>query len=80
MKKRLTGHFIPVSTVGETVKAFIPKPLPPDPPLKIGDKLRGSRPSPARPWPTGQRRFIFAGYRLVIIPLYSQGGGSFFTD
>lgn len=31
MKRRNTGHYITVSTVGERVRAFVPAPLPPEP-------------------------------------------------
>lgn len=33
-----TGTYITCSTAGEQFKAFIPSPLPPDPPLKLGNK------------------------------------------
>lgn len=33
MKRGLTGHYVPVSSTGEECRAFVPKPLPPDPPL-----------------------------------------------
>lgn len=33
-----TGTYITCSTAGERFKTFIPSPLPPDPPLKLGDK------------------------------------------
>ncbi len=37
-----TGDHVTVSTVGgETVRAFVPRPLPPEPPLAIGPALRG---------------------------------------
>ncbi len=42
MKRGATGEWIPVSTVGETVRAFLPKPLPPSPPLQIEGLLRRS--------------------------------------
>lgn len=32
---RKTGDFLTISTVGERVRAFIPRPLPPDPPLNL---------------------------------------------
>ncbi|HEY0791536.1 MAG TPA: Fic family protein [Chthoniobacterales bacterium] len=35
MLRGLTGHYTLVSNVGETCKAFIPNPLPPDPPLEV---------------------------------------------
>ncbi len=34
-KTRITGKYVVSSTVGETYKAFHPKPLPPDPPLAM---------------------------------------------
>ncbi|MCH7939465.1 MAG: Fic family protein [Candidatus Marinimicrobia bacterium] len=39
MIKRKTGDFIVVSTIGEEVKAFLPHPLPPDPPIRFENKL-----------------------------------------
>lgn len=41
MRRGLTGDYLAISTVGgETVRAFVPKPLPPDPPLAIDPALR----------------------------------------
>ena len=41
MQRGLTGRYVTTSTVGdETVKAFVPRPLPPIPPLSIDDDLR----------------------------------------
>src|SRR5438093_8000621 len=41
MRRDLTGDFVNVSTVGsETVRAFVPRPLPPQPPLAIEPALR----------------------------------------
>lgn len=41
MQRGLTGKYVTVSTVGnEVVKAFVPKPLPPEPPLVIDKSLR----------------------------------------
>ena len=43
MKRSFTGEFATVSTVGdEVVRAFIPAPLPPDPPLVFEGKLQES--------------------------------------
>jgi len=39
MKRGSTGEFVTVSTTGETVKAFVPAPLPPEPPLELTDDL-----------------------------------------
>jgi len=40
MERGLTGHLVPISTVGgEPVRAFVPTPLPPDPPLEIDAEL-----------------------------------------
>ncbi|VGO16657.1 Adenosine monophosphate-protein transferase SoFic [Pontiella desulfatans] len=41
MKRDLQGRFVPVSTVGEKVEAFLPSPLPPDPPIDWTPELRG---------------------------------------
>lgn len=40
MKRGLQGHYETVSTVGESVKAFIPNPLPPVPPLDLSGGLQ----------------------------------------
>ncbi len=41
MKRAKTGRYLPISTVGrEPVRAFVPEPLPPRPPLAIGGGLR----------------------------------------
>lgn len=40
MVRRRTGEYITVSTVGETVRAFVPDPLPPKPPLDLSSSLR----------------------------------------
>jgi Fic family protein len=41
MKRGSTGEYVLISTVGnEPVRAFVPHPLPPDPPLQIDSRLR----------------------------------------
>ena len=40
MNRELQGEYITVSTVGEKVKAFVPKPLPPSPPIDWSPGLR----------------------------------------
>jgi Fic family protein len=35
MKREATGHYEVTSTAGETVRAFVPAPLPPDPPMVL---------------------------------------------
>jgi Fic family protein len=40
MKRKLQGHYITISTVGEKVRAFVPDPLPPSPPIKFTNELR----------------------------------------
>jgi Fic family protein len=40
MKRGLTGHYLPVSSVGEKCRAFMPNPLPPVPPLAFDDELQ----------------------------------------
>jgi Fic family protein len=40
MKRELQGHYVTVSTVGERVLAFVPLPLPPDPPINWTPELR----------------------------------------
>jgi len=39
MKRPLQGHFLPISTVGEKAKAFVPTPLPPNPPIEWTPEL-----------------------------------------
>jgi len=36
MKRKIPGYFITSTTIGEKVKAFVPNPLPPEPPLDTG--------------------------------------------
>ncbi len=41
MERGLTGHYIPITTVGsEKCRAFIPDPLPPNPPLQIDAEIQ----------------------------------------
>jgi Fic family protein len=40
MKRGLTGHFLTISTLGETARAFVPAPLPPQPSLVMDDALQ----------------------------------------
>jgi Fic family protein len=40
MKRKLQGQFVTISTVGEKAKAFVPAPLPPDPPIDWTPDLR----------------------------------------
>jgi Fic family protein len=42
MKRGATGDWITISTVGEEVRAFLPRPLPPSPPVRIEGALRSS--------------------------------------
>ncbi len=39
MQRGLTGYYLPISSAGESARAFIPQPLPPDPPLQIDGEL-----------------------------------------
>ena len=39
MNRGLTGHFVPVSTLGEECRAFVPSPLPPVPTLVLDETL-----------------------------------------
>ena len=41
MKRELQGHYVSISTVGEKVRAFVPSPLPPEPPIEWSPELRG---------------------------------------
>jgi Fic family protein len=40
MKRDLQGHYITISTVGEEAQAFVPDPLPPNPPIDWVPDLR----------------------------------------
>lgn len=40
MERGLQGHYVTVSTVGEKVQAFVPAPLPPEPPIDWSPDLR----------------------------------------
>ena len=39
MRRPVTGQYVEAATAGETVRAFVPSPLPPDPPLDLGGDL-----------------------------------------
>lgn len=39
MKRELQGYYLPISTAGETAKAFVPNPLPPEPPIEWSPEL-----------------------------------------
>ncbi|MEI7696070.1 MAG: hypothetical protein WCI64_10560 [Chlorobium sp.] len=41
MKRKLQGYYTKVSTVGESVLAFVPAPLPPDPSIEWSLELLG---------------------------------------
>lgn len=40
MKRKLQGHYVTISTVGEKAQAFVPAPLPPSPPIEWTPALR----------------------------------------
>ncbi len=40
MKRKLQGHYVTISTVGEEARAFVPAPLPPKPPIEWTPELR----------------------------------------
>ncbi|OQX29771.1 MAG: cell filamentation protein Fic [Spirochaeta sp. LUC14_002_19_P3] len=40
MNRNLQGYYVNTAAAGETVRAFVPKPLPPDPPIAFGAELR----------------------------------------
>lgn len=40
MKRKLQGHYVTISTVGEKAQAFVPAPLPPRPPIDWTPELR----------------------------------------
>ena len=40
MKRALQGHYVTISTVSEKVRAFVPAPLPPRPPIDWTSELR----------------------------------------
>jgi Fic family protein len=40
MKRELQGHYVTISTVGERAQAFVPAPLPPQPPIDWAPELR----------------------------------------
>ena len=41
MKRKLQGKYVTISTVGEEAQAFVPAPLPPQPPIDWTPELRG---------------------------------------
>ena len=40
MRREATGHYVATSTAGESVLAFVPAPLPPDPPVELAGSLQ----------------------------------------
>lgn len=42
MQRKLQGEYVVISRVGEPASAFVPAPLPPQPPIEWGDELRHS--------------------------------------
>ena len=40
MKRKNTGRYVTIAATGERIKAYIPNPLPPNPPLHISSSLR----------------------------------------
>jgi len=40
MKRELQGHYVSILTVGEEARAFVPAPLPPEPPIEWTPELR----------------------------------------
>ena len=40
MKRKLQGHYVTISTVGEEARAFVPAPLPPNPPIEWTPEIR----------------------------------------
>jgi Fic family protein len=40
MKREIQGHYVTISRVGEEIRAFVPNPLPPDPPIEWSPELR----------------------------------------
>ncbi len=40
MKRELQGHYVTISTVGEEARAFVPAPLPPNPPIEWTPEIR----------------------------------------
>lgn len=40
MKRGLTGHYLTISTLGESCRAFVPNPLPPEPELLMDARLQ----------------------------------------
>ncbi len=41
MKRELQGYYVTITTVGEKTRAFVPAPLPPQPPIEWTPELRG---------------------------------------
>lgn len=50
MKRVMTGRYETSRVGGETVRAFVPRPLPPEPPRVLGACVRSSSNEPSLPW------------------------------
>ena len=54
MRREATGHYEVSSTAGETVRAFVPAPLPPEPAVVLACPLEALRERATRPCADGR--------------------------
>jgi hypothetical protein len=70
MKRELPGDYITVSTVGEKVKAVVPKPLPPVPPIDLYLICEIGSTRPKCVGSTGQRLQPITGQLIAFVYVY----------
>ena len=81
MKRELQGQYVTISTVGEKARAFVPAPLPPNPPIEWrAGVAQQVRPGAARSREAGQHLNLASGHLLISLYVCTQGGGSLLHD
>ena len=77
MKRTLQGKYITSSTAGESVQAFVPTPLPPDPPIDWTPQFRSGV---AGDWAVKQCFDPASGHVTVSLHVHPQRGCAVFHD
>ena len=65
---KVTGQYVTTSTAGESVQAFVPNPLPPDPPIRLTDRDHNWR-----DWQTFRMHFWEASAQRLMQALGAYG-------
>ena len=80
MQRGLAGHYEISSTAGESVRAFIPDPLPPARRSSSPGRCRRSSSGPRSLWAAGQHVRPPARHDALPLRLRAQGGGALVAD